>query len=143
MNKKLLIGLIVVIVGLVIATVIFKPMWLLEVVLIGVFIFLVFMVWKRKTSLFHDQMEPKIAERRLKWLKTSLLVAGISLAAIITFMVGFVLYFSAHGVPETETENPVAFFIGFSLFLVFIIATIGSLVIFLTGRRKQRKRIPK
>ena len=67
MNKKLLIGIIVV---LVIAAAFFP------LALIGVWIYLVWMVWKKKISLFHDQMEPKSAERRYKMLKAFLWVAG-------------------------------------------------------------------
>ena len=132
MKTKLLIGTIVV---LGIAAAIFRPM-LIGVVLIGVCIYVVFMVWKKKTSLFHDQVEPKIAERRLKILKAFLLVAGISWAAFIMFMVGIVLYHVLYGLPETEDEDPVFFFIGLSLLWVFIIAATGALVIFLRGRRK-------
>ncbi len=42
----------------------------IEVILVGVWIYLVWMVWKKKTNIFHDQMESKLAERRLKRLKT-------------------------------------------------------------------------
>ena len=138
MNKKLLIGIIVVIVGLVIATAISRnPMWamnLLEVTLVGVWIYLVWMVRKKKTNIFHDQMEPKLAERRLKILKAFLLVAGISLAVLIVLMVGIVLYNAVYGM--TEIADAVAHYIGFSSLGLFVIATIGGLVIFLKGRRK-------
>ncbi len=81
MNKKLLIGINIVIIGLVIAAAIYNPRWIL-MLLVGiaplvVWISLVWMVRKEKTKIFHDQMEPKIAERRLKMLKALLLVAGI------------------------------------------------------------------
>ena len=52
----------------------------IEGILVRVWIFLVWMVWQKKTNIFHDQIEPKLAERRLKRLITFLLVAGISLA---------------------------------------------------------------
>ena len=135
MNKKLLIGIIAVIVGLVIATAILKnPVWamtLIEFTLLGIWIYLVWIVRKKKTKIFHEQMEPKLAERRLKRLKTFLLVAGISFAVGI---VGIVVHNALYG--ATETEDLVSFFIAISALLIFIAATIGGLVIFLRGRQK-------
>ncbi len=124
--KKLLIGIIVV---CVIAAAIFRPM-LIGVVLIGVCIYLVFMVWKKKTSLFHDQVEPKLAERRLKRLKTFLLVAGISFAVAI---VGVILHNALYGL--FEEEEPVFFSIAIFSLVPFAVGTIGGLVIFLKGRQ--------
>ena len=143
MNKKLLIGIIVVIVGLVIATAILVNIpWattIIEVALVGVWIYLVWMVRKKKTNIFHDQMEPKLAERRLKRLKVFLLVAGISLAVFAAFMVGVIVYNALYGMPESGgVEEPIGFYFGLSTLYVFIIATIGGLVIFLKGRRKTR-----
>ncbi len=100
-------------------------------ILMGVWIYLVWMVRKKKTNIFHDQMEPKLAERRLKRLKTFLLVAGISLAVGI---VGVIVHNALYGL--SEIEEPVSFIIAISALWVFIIATIGGLVIFLKGRRK-------
>ena len=135
MNKKLLIGIIVVIVGLVIATAILVNIpWaitIIEVALVGVWIYLVWMVRKKKAKIFHDQVEPKSAERRLKRLKTFLLVAGISLAVGI---VGVIVHNAIYGM--NEIEEPVSFVIALVGLYVFIIATIGGLVIFLKGRRK-------
>jgi len=105
---------------------------------LAVWIYLVFVVRKKKISLFHDQVEPKLAERRYKRLKVFLLVAGISLAVGI---VGVVVHNALYGL--SEIEEPVSFFIAISAIWVFVIATIGGLVIFLKGRRKQHKRIPK
>jgi len=130
MNKKLLIGTIVV---LGIAAAIFRPM-LIGVALIVAWIYLAFMVRKKKTKIFHDQMEPKLAERRLKILKAFLLVAGISFAVLIVLMVGVVLYNAVYGM--SEIADAVAHYIGFSSLGVFDVATIGGLVIFLKGRRK-------
>ena len=127
MNKKVLIGIIVV---LVIAAAIFMST-LIAGALIVVWIYLVWMVRKKKISLFHDQVEPKIAERRLKMLKTFLLVAGISFAA---FIVGTILHNALYGL--SEIEEPVSFYIALVGLYVFIIATIGGLVIFLKGRQK-------
>ncbi len=128
MKKKLLIGIIVV---FVIAAAIFLPMLIAGASLV-VWIYLVWMVRKKKISLFHDQVEPKLAERRLKMLKTFLLVAGISLAVGI---VGVILHGVLGALLEIE-EEPVSFIIAISAIYVFVIATIGGLVIFLKGRRK-------
>jgi len=127
MKKKLLIGTIVV---LGIAAAIAMPT-LIAGALIVVWIYLVWMVRKKKTNIFHDQMEPKLAERRLKMLKAFLLVAGISFAV---FIVGVILHNALYGL--FEKEELVSFFIGILGLWAFIIATIGGLVIFLKGRRK-------
>ncbi len=112
--------------------IIFRVLSLIEVILVGVWIYLVFMVWKKKTNIFHDQMEPKLAERRLKRLKTFLLVAGISYAV---FIASILLDNAIFGdLPEKEV-TVFAYTVSFSIVL-FIIATIGGLVIFLKGRRK-------
>ena len=103
----------------------------IEVIMVGVWIYLVWMVRKKKTKIFHNQMKPKLAEGLLKRLKTFLLVAGISL---VVGIVGVIL----HGVLSAllETEEPVSFYIALVALWVFYIATIGCLVIFLRGRRK-------
>ncbi len=101
----------------------------IEVTLVGVWIYLVWMVRKKKTKIFHDQMEPKLAERRLKRLKAFLLVAGISLAVGI---VGVILHNALYGL--SEIEEPASFFMAFLSLWVFTLATIGSLVIFIKGR---------
>ncbi len=100
-------------------------------ILVGVWIYLVWMVRKKKINLFRDQMEPELAERRYKMLKVFLLVAGISLAAFIANLVLQVVIFR-----PPEEEGAVAFYIAVFSYGVFIIATIGGLVIFLKGRRK-------
>ena len=137
MSRRLLIGIIAIIVigvGLVIAGAIIKTAFItlgIVVALMGVWIYLVYMVWKKKANLFDDQMEPKIAERRLKMLNTFLLVAGISLAVGI---VGAILHNVLYGI--NEIEEPVSFFIGILGLFGFVIATIGSLFIFLKGRQR-------
>ena len=106
----------------------FSPM-LIVPILLGVWIYLILMVRKKKTSLFHDQMEPKLAERRYKLLKAFLLVAGISLAVGI---VGVILHNVLSAL--SEIEEPVSFYIGISALGVFSLATIGGLVMFLRER---------
>ena len=127
MKKKLLIGTIVV---LGIAALIFM-ITSVAFALIVVWVYLVWMVRKKKANLFHDQVEPKIAERRLKRLKAFLLVAAISFAVGI---VGIIVHNVLYGL--SETEEIVSFIIALAALWLFILATGGGLVIFLKGRRK-------
>jgi hypothetical protein len=127
MKRKLLIGTIVVF-GIA-AAMTTMPMLIPGAPI--VWIYLVWMVWKKKTNIFHDQVEPKIAERRLKMLKAFLLVAGISFAV---FIVGVILHNVLYGL--SGTEEHVFFIIAIVALWVFIIATVGGLVIFLKGRRE-------
>jgi hypothetical protein len=92
---------------------------------------LVWIVWRRKTNIFHDQMEPELAKGHLKRMKTFLLVAGISLAGGIVGVVG---HNAVYGL--TEIEEPVFFSIAIAALWVFIMATIGGLEIFFKGRQK-------
>jgi len=122
MNKKLLIGIIVV---LVIAAAFFP------LALIAVWIYLAWMVWKKKTNIFHDQMEPKLAERRYKMLRAFLLVAVISWVMIwVSIFLGPHIFH----LPEEAMDN--VFGIALSFHVVSSMATIGGSVIFLKGRRK-------
>ncbi len=105
-------------------------------VLVGVWVYLVWTVWKKKTNLFQDQMELKSAERRLKRLKKFLLVATIGFAGFwVNIIVMFAIY-RMTGFPSSEEEEGVFFFIALLAPVVFVIATIGSLVVFLKGRQK-------
>jgi len=98
----------------------------IDIILVGVWIYLIWMVWKKKT-----------VSRYLKALKTFLLIAGISGLMLIGFLVGVMLYHTMYGLGEmSETADAIAHYIGFFLYGMFIIATIGGLVIFLKGRRK-------
>jgi len=153
MNKKLLIGMITVIVVFVIVSMILPmivgetsdedvSIWgiliffasnFIQLIPLVVWIYLVWVVRKKKTNLFDDQMEPKLAERRYKKLKKSLLVAGISL---LVGIVGVILHNVIYGL--SGIEETVSFFIAISALWVFFIATIVGLVIYLKGRRKTR-----
>jgi len=127
MKKKLLIGAIVVL-GIAVA---YAMITLTAGAAIAVWIYLVWMVRKKKTSLFHDQVEPKLAERRLKMLKAFLLVAAISFAGGI---VGVILHNALYAM--NEIEEHVFFTIALVALGMFIIATGGGLVVFLKGQRK-------
>ena len=132
MKKKLLIGIIVVL-GIAAA---FFMITSVAVALIVVWVYLVWMVRKKKANLFHDQVEPKIAERRLKMLKAFLLVAGISFAVAI---VGVVMHNVLYAL--SEIEESVFFSIALVGIYVFAAGTIGGLVIFLKGRREWAREI--
>jgi hypothetical protein len=141
MNKRALFGIIAVAVvgiGLVIAGVIIRPAFItlgIGVVLIAVWTYLVWMVRKKRAALFDDKMEQKEAERLLKMLKAYLLVAGISLAVgIVCAILHNVLY------GLLEIEEAISFGIAIAGLFVYFIATIGSLVIYLSGRRKGTQR---
>lgn len=127
MKRKLIIGLIILIV---IAASFFMIM-LTAGAAIAVWIYLVWMVLKKKTQIFHDQMEPRLAERRLKMLKASLLVAAISLIGGIAGVIGHNAIYAA-----TETEEAVFFFVALSTIWLFTLVTGGSLAIFLKGRQR-------
>ncbi len=110
----------------------------LVTMLVGVWIYLVWMVRKKKVSLFSDQMEPELAEKRYQKLKSFLLVAGISLVAFVVNLILQVVVFR----PPQE-EGAVAFYIAVFSYVVFFIATIGGSVIFFKGRRRKDKGLPK
>ena len=130
MKKGLLTGIVVLWVGSVIVVAIQgDPGWFLPTLLVGIvlgaWIYFVRMVWKKGTSLFHEEMKPELAEMRLKGLKASLVVTGTSLAVIF---VGFAVV--------SVLIRDVFFLPAFFGIVAFITATIGSLVTFLKGRRK-------
>ena len=103
MKRKLLIGILVVF-G--IAVTVLNPL-LSGIVAVGVWIYLVRMVWKQKHSVFNDQMEQEITRWHLKRLKAFLLVAGIS------FLV-FVFSSIAHNVvllPISQAESKIVFWL--------------------------------
>ncbi|KPK22650.1 MAG: hypothetical protein AMJ70_05430 [Dehalococcoidia bacterium SG8_51_3] len=128
MKRKIINGIIFVIVVIGIA-------WAIGALIpfsVAIPIFLAWMAWKKKTQIFHDKIEPKSAERILKVLKASLLVALISFAMILTTILLGVLIF--------HPSEDVLFYIGFFWFIMFDIATSNSLVIYFKARRKPIKR---
>ena len=102
---------------------------------IAVWIYLAWMVWKKKTEIFHEQMEPELAKRRLKMLKASLLVAAMSIVGII---VGVVMHNAIYA--ATETEEAVFFWIALSTIWLFTLSTGAGLAIYLKGRQKPTQR---
>ena len=86
---------------------------------------------RRKTDLFHDQMEPESAERRLRRLKKFLLLAGISLAASVPA----VLYALIAAPSEESVAGGVIFFILLLSLVLFFVGTVVGWVIYLNGRK--------
>jgi len=127
MKRKLLIGLIV---FLVIAASFFMMMLTAGAAII-IWVYLAWIVWKKKTQIFHEQMKPKLAERRLRMLKASLIVAAIS---VIGGIVGVIMHNAIYA--ATETEEAVFFFTAISSIWLFTLATGIGFAIYLLGRRK-------
>ncbi len=125
-NKELLIRVIVVF-GIAVATLLLiAPLALAALV---IWIYLVWSVWKKKTNIFQDQMEQRLAEKRYRMLRVLLLVAGVSLAL---GAVGVIVHNALYGL--SEIEEPASFFTGFLSLWMFTMATIGGLVVFVKGR---------
>ncbi len=136
MNKKLLIGIVVLFVGLMIAAVVSgQPRFFTLGIVVPVIVLWIYFVWmvrKKKTNIFHDQMEPKLAERRYKMLKVFLLVALISFAV---FIASIILDKEIFGdLPEKEV-TVFAYTAWFSIAL-FVIAMVGALVTLVKGPQK-------
>ena len=107
---------------------------IITIALLAAWIYVVYGTLKKKTNLFHDQMEPELAKSRLKRLKQYLLVTGISVAAFIPVTV--------YAAIVDPSEGGAAFAVVVSILVIcavlFYIGTIGGLVIFLKGRREAR-----
>jgi len=81
------------------------------------------------TYLFYDRAEPKMGERRMRMLKTFLLVVGISLG---TLVISIFLHNVISG--WLEVEEPVFFVIAVLVApLALAVGLIGSLVLFIMG----------
>ncbi len=94
-------------------------------------IILAWTIWKKKTQIFDDKIEPKSAKKRLVMMKISVLVALISFMMIVFSVFLGVIIFK---IPENFV-----FYIGFSLLYIYGIATSIGLVIVFKGRRKATK----
>lgn len=122
MNRKLIIGILV---ALWIVVTIFNPL-ISGILAVGVWIYLVGAVRKQKDSVFNDHMTPFLTERHFNWLKTLLIISGISFLVFIVFAI-------AHNVLEEEFFSLV---IALVAVWVLVLSTAGGLVLFLSGRQK-------
>lgn len=104
------------------------------VALIGAWTYLVWIVRTNRGTLFHDRMEPKSAERRLRWLRACLMVAGASLLVAI---LGGIVHNVLGGL--LGVEEAVSFFSPVIGLGFFAMATASGLGVFLIGRREQDK----
>ena len=127
-KRKILIGVIVV-VGIAAA---FLMIPFATVAAIVIWIYLVWNIRKKGISLFHEQMEPELIARRYRLMKIALIVAAISFIGGIT---GAVLHNVLYAI--AEEEDAATFIIALSTLWLFILATGGGLVIYLTGQRNQ------
>ena len=127
MKRRLLVGMLVV---LGIAVTLLNQV-LSAILAAGVWIYLVRMVRKQKTSELNDQMEPIITEWHLKRLKAFLTVAGFG---FLVFILGAIVHNVLHGL--SEIEEPIFLLISLVAVFVFVLATAGGMVLFLTGRQK-------
>ena len=127
-KRKILIGVIAVF-GIAAA---FLVIPLTTIVAIIIWIFLVWNIRKKGISLFHKQMEPELVARRYRLMKVALIVAAISFIGGIT---GAVLHNVLYTV--AQEEDAVTFIIALSTLWLFILATGGGLVIYLTGQKTQ------
>lgn len=93
-------------------------------------IYLGVIVWKRK-QIFHEKINPGLAQKLLKWLKAILILAGISfLVSMVSIIVHNI------GSSLSESEKSLYFIIGITALYVFILASVGGLFIFIKGRQK-------
>lgn len=127
MKRKLLIGILVVS-GITVA--VLNPL-IGGIIAAGIWIYLFRMVRKQKNSVINGQVEPKISEWHLKWLKTFLIVAALS---FLVFVVGAIVHNVLHDLSEIEETG--SFFIALVAYVILVVATAGGLVVFLKGRQK-------
>ena len=97
----------------------------------GIWIYLAWIIWKKKINVFKDKVEPVTADKNLKRLKALLTAAGIS---FLVFIVSIITHNFLSKLYEHE-------FVSFSLTVIalygFVLATLASLLIFLKGRRSK------
>ena len=123
MKKKVLIGL-----GLVVMLLFAFPFGM--IISLAFWIYLGVILRKRE-RVFHEEIDPGLAKKQLKSLKTLSLTAGISFAIAI---VGIIMHNMQSGL--LETEETLYFFIGIVASYLFILASGSGLVIFINGRQK-------
>ena len=100
------------------------------VVLVGAWIYMVWMVWRKKTKISYDQMEPERAERRYQIMKVSLMAAGVLLLAGIIGAVGHNAIYAMK-----EIEESLFFFTAIVGLFGFVIATTGGWIFYFIGRK--------
>lgn len=123
MKKGVVTGILVVL-GVVITIV--NPM-IMGLLAIPTWVYLVWMVGKGK---LHDQIDLIFTKRQLRMFKNLMKVAGI---AFIFSLVGILLH--NLGPDLLGLEEKISFYIGIAAAYIFIFATTGGLILFLTARQ--------
>ena len=124
MDRKILILLIGIIAALFMVVI-------SDLLALGIWIYIVWMIWKQQTNIFDSQLEPEKAKRLLIRLKRYLMIAGFSFLAFIILVI---VHNALDGL--SKTEEIITLIIAFVAHLVFVITTVISLNIFLNGRSK-------
>ena len=127
MNNKLLYGILIVF-GSVIMLLMAFPFGM--IFSLAFWIYLGVMLWKRK-RISHEKIEPQLAAKHLKRLKTLFVVAILS---FIIAIAGIVM----HNIQSSlsQSEEYLYFFIGIIPLYIFILLSVVGLVIFLKVRQK-------
>lgn len=100
------------------------------IILVGAWIYMAWVLWKKKTKMTNDQMEPEKAERRYKILKVSSVAAGVLLLIGIIGAIGHNALYAMK-----KIEEFVFFFIAIVGLFGFVITTIGSWICYFVGRK--------
>jgi len=127
MNIKLLNGILI---GVAVIIMIFSAFPMGMLFSLAFWIYLVVMIWNEK-NVFQGKMDPELAEKHLKRLKTFLIVGGISFFIAIAGIIIHKVQFNTF-----DAEASIYFRIGIFALYVFMIASTGGMVIFLKGRQK-------
>jgi FtsH-binding integral membrane protein len=97
-------------------------------VLIVAWIYIAWMMLKKKDIISHDQMKPERAKRRYKILKVYSITAGVLLLVGIIGAVGHNASYAMN-----KIEEPVFFFTAIVSLFGFVIATIGGWIYYSIG----------
>ena len=102
----------------------------IAIILIVAWMYMAWILWKKKTKMISDQMKPEDAERLYKILKVSSIAAGILLLLGIIGAVGHNALYAMKKIEESAF-----FFIAIVGLFGFVITTIGSWICYFVGRK--------
>ena len=131
MKKRLLIGIVVLLIAIDIALFVIRPVLggfvLGALVLIGVWLYLQYSIRQTET----DNKAAAFADSLVKRLKIFLAISGISL---VVGVIGIILHNALYGL--SEIEEPASFLIAIVGLFLFVVVTIGCLIAYLINRGK-------
>ncbi|HEY95462.1 MAG TPA: hypothetical protein G4O15_11060 [Dehalococcoidia bacterium] len=141
MNRRMIVTIVVVVlcIGLLFAIAnIFQRMCIslvfptsgIGVILVGVWMYMTWVIWKKQTKIFNGQMESEKAERQYKKLKALLIAAGLLLLLGIIGAVGHNALYAMK-----KIEESVFFFTAIVGLFGFVLTTIGGLIYYFTRRK--------